>query len=67
MIRTFIKKNILILIGLLAGAIGGYIYWHQIGCSSGTCIITSKPANSTLYGSVMGGLLFSIFKKQTKK
>jgi hypothetical protein len=41
----------------------GYLYWHQIGCLSGTCPITSSPVKSSLYGALMGGLLFSMFKK----
>jgi len=61
---NFISKNKLVLIGILAGAIGGYLYYHFIGCATGTCPITSKPLNSTIYGAVMGGLLFSIFKKE---
>ena len=48
------------------GAIGGYIYWQQIGCDSGTCAITSKPLNSTLYGAMMGALLLGMFKKEEK-
>ncbi len=47
--------------GLILGAIGGYLYYHYIGCDSGTCPITSKPFNSTLYGAFMGGLLFNMF------
>ncbi|NME69459.1 DUF6132 family protein [Flammeovirga aprica] len=52
------------LIGLLAGAFLGYLYYSQIGCLSGTCTITSKPLNSTLYGSVMGVLFIDLFKKK---
>ena len=49
------KKTILLtLAGIFIGAAGGYLYYHYIGCNSGTCAITSKPLNSTLYGSVMG-------------
>ena len=59
------KKHALLIAGILAGAIGGYLYYHFVGCTSGTCAITSKPVNSTLYGALMGGLLFSIFKKQS--
>ena len=59
----FIFKYKLALIGIILGAIGGYAYYHFVGCSSGTCAITSKPINSTLYGALMGGLLFSAFKK----
>lgn len=62
----FISKYRLAIIGIIAGAIGGYLYYDFVGCSSGTCAITSKPLNSTLYGAMMGGLLFSSFKKETK-
>jgi len=55
------------LIGIVIGAIGGYLYYHYIGCASGTCAITSKPINSTVYGAIMGGLLFNIFQKQKSK
>lgn len=54
-------------IGILIGAIAGYAYYHYVGCTSGTCAITSKPLNSTLYGSLMGGLLFNMFVKKEKK
>ena len=66
-IIKYIKSQWLILAGGATGAIGGYLYWYFIGCSSGTCPITSSPLNSTLYGILMGGLLFSIFKKENKK
>jgi len=58
-----------IIIGVIAGGIGGYLYYHFVGCASGTCAITSKPLNSTIYGMLMGGLLFNLFSavKQTKK
>jgi Family of unknown function (DUF6132) len=65
--KKWFKNNALYLIGALVGAIAGYIYWQQIGCSSGTCMITSKPLNSTLYGAIMGALLFGMFKKERKK
>jgi hypothetical protein len=62
------KKGIIItVIGVLVGAISGYLYYHFVGCASGTCSITSKPLNSTLYGSLMGGLLFNLFVKSEKK
>jgi hypothetical protein len=61
------KKAILITtLGILVGAIGGYLYYHYIGCASGTCAITSKPINSTLYGSLIGGLFFNLFVKEKK-
>ena len=54
------------IIGAVAGGIGGFLYWKLIGCNSGTCAITSSPRNSTIYFAVMGALLFSMFKKNTK-
>ncbi|MCB0514049.1 MAG: hypothetical protein KDC60_06455 [Bacteroidetes bacterium] len=63
----FLNQNILVIIGIIVGAIDGYLYWLNIGCDSGTCAITSKPVNSTLYGALMGGLLFSIFKSEEKQ
>jgi hypothetical protein len=62
------RKAILITgLGLAIGAIAGYLYYYYIGCASGTCAITSKPLNSTLYGSLMGGLVFNMFMKENKK
>lgn len=61
---TWFNKHFLSIIGLLLGAVAGYVYWKLVGCNSGTCMITSKPINSTLYGSLMGYLFFSIFKKE---
>lgn len=48
--------------GLVIGATGGYLYYYFIGCTSGTCPITSRPLNSTLYGALMGALLFANFQ-----
>jgi len=62
----WIKNNKLLIIGITIGAIAGFLYWQQIGCASGTCMITSKWHNSTAYGAIMGGLLFSMFKKPTE-
>jgi uncharacterized protein YcfJ len=62
--KSWVLNNKLLIAGVILGAIGGYLYWQQIGCNSGTCAITSKWHNSTLYGALMGGLLFSIFKKE---
>lgn len=62
------KSVVLTLIGVAAGGVTGYLYWKYVGCASGACAITSKPLNSSLYGMLMGGLLFSNFNsKKTKK
>lgn len=64
---NFIKSNIFAIGGVLVGALAGFLYWKYVGCVTGGCAITSNPYNSTVYGSVMGGLLFSIFKKDEKQ
>jgi len=62
-----LKRNKWIIVGVLVGGIGGYLYYHFVGCASGTCAITSKPLNSTLYGMLMGGLLFNLFTGDSRK
>ena len=52
------------LIGITLGAVAGFLYWKLVGCSNGTCMITSKPINSTLYGALMGFLVAGIFTKK---
>jgi hypothetical protein len=63
---NFILKYKNYLIGIALGALAGYLYWHFVGCSSGTCAITSKWYNSTAYGALMGVLL-SNSKKRVEK
>jgi len=62
--KKFIKDQLPVLTGMVLGAAAGYFYWKYIGCSSGTCAITSKPLNSSIYGAILGGLLFLAFKKK---
>lgn len=64
MIKKFFKNNWLILIGVAIGMIAGYFYWKFIGCSSGSCVISSSPINTALWFGAIGGLFFSIFKKR---
>jgi len=61
--KNWIINNKLLIAGVIIGAASGFLYWQQIGCNSGTCRITSQWQNSTGYGALMGGLLFSLFKK----
>jgi len=65
--KKWFNENSLVIVGVLAGALGGYLYWKYVGCLSGTCAITSKPLNSTIYFAIIGGLVFSLFKKQSKE
>jgi len=65
-VNSFVFKYKRDLIGISLGAIAGFAYWKFIGCASGTCMITSKPLNSSLYGALMGYLVAGMFKKETK-
>jgi len=64
---SLLKRYWLTVTGIIVGLIAGYFYWLYIGCASGTCPITSNPLNSSVYGAVMGGLLFNIFQKDKNK
>ena len=66
MMNFFIKYKLGI-VGIVIGGILGYAYYHFIGCTTGSCAITSKPLNSTAYGMVMGYLMFSVFEKPKVK
>lgn len=48
------------LTGLLIGAVGGFLYWRFVGCTSGSCPIRSVWYWSTLWGAVAGYLLGDI-------
>lgn len=61
------KKTFLPLMGIFVGGVSGYFYWQQIGCSSGTCVVTSRPLNSTLYGAIMGYLIIGLINDLIKK
>lgn len=63
---NWLKTKYMILLGVLVGAIAGYLYWNLVGCSSGTCAITSLWWRSTLYGALMGGFTFDIIKDYIK-
>ncbi|MFN6076635.1 MAG: hypothetical protein ACK46Y_13805 [Fluviicola sp.] len=52
--KALVLKYKLELIGAIVGAIGGWMYWRFVGCSSGSCSIMSSPINSTIYGVLMG-------------
>jgi hypothetical protein len=55
-LKEFIKsKNFLRpLVGILVGGIAGFMYYYLVGCSSGTCSITSSPYASIGWGSMLG-------------
>lgn len=48
-----------IIIGAVLGGALGFAYYRFVGCSSGTCPLTSNPILSTIYGVVVGSLIAS--------
>lgn len=66
MMKDFFKKHWLRIAGILVGAMVGYIYYHYVGCLSGTCPITSNPYRMMIYGALVGYLLFDLFSKDKK-
>jgi len=57
---NLVKTNRAYVIGGIIGGIGGYLYWLKVGCSTGTCPITSSPVMSTAWGVLLGAILFSM-------
>jgi len=56
-ISSYIKSKRLQIIFLIAGGVGGFLYWRFVGCVSGTCAIKSVWYWSTLWGATMGYLI----------
>jgi hypothetical protein len=44
------------ILGALIGGVAGFAYYKLVGCSTGTCPLTSNPWISTVYGMAMGSL-----------
>lgn len=56
--RTMVSRTI---IGAVLGGALGFGWYKVVGCSTGTCPLTSNPIISTLYGAVLGALLAASF------
>jgi uncharacterized protein YacL len=64
--KTLVQKHYLKILGVVLGAIAGYLYYFFVGCESGGCPITSSPYISVVYGSLLGYLFLDLFKKKKK-
>lgn len=51
----------------VVGALAGLAYYRFIGCSTGSCAITSNPVSSMLYMGLIGWLISGIFGKECNK
>ncbi len=49
---------------VILGIFGGYGYYALIGCSTGSCAITSNPYMSMVWGGLIGYLLPDFFVKK---
>lgn len=65
--KKWFSNNKLSVAGIIIGTIAGFMYWKFVGCNFGSCLITSKPINSSIYGALIGGLLASLFQAKNKK
>lgn len=61
-----LKKKVAIVIAFI-GAIGGYLYWHFVGCATGNCGITANWHSSMGFGSIMGWLIGDMISDKLKK
>lgn len=50
-----------ILIGAMFGGGFGFAYYRLVGCSTGTCPLTSNPFITTIYGGIVGALVAGSF------
>jgi len=70
-VKEIFKSKRIQIVFLLAGAIGGFLYWKFVGCTSGTCAIKSVWYWSTLWGAAVGYLvgdfIMDFAKKRSKK
>ena len=48
--KEFIRRYGWTLLGIVAGMVGGYLYWRYVGCSTGTCPITSSLLSTVPFG-----------------
>ena len=55
--KKHIKKWLRPALFILGGALAGLGYYALVGCSTGSCAITSSPLNSMVYMGLIGWLL----------
>jgi hypothetical protein len=60
-VKEFIKSRIFWrpFLGVLTGGLAGFLYYHFVGCSTGSCPITSHSYTIIPFGAVMGYLITS--------
>lgn len=46
-------------LGVLVGGTAGFLYYHFVGCSTGSCFITSHSYSTVIFGAILGYLITS--------
>ena len=44
----------------LVGSAGGWLYYRYVGCTTGTCAVTSSLWLSNVFGYILGSLLYTV-------
>ena len=58
--KKHMKKWLRSALFILGGALAGLGYYALVGCSTGSCAITSSPLNSMVYMGLIGWLLSGV-------
>ena len=57
------RQSILCTIALpLVGSAGGWLYYRYVGCTTGTCAVTSSLWLSIGFGYILGSLLYTVLR-----
>ncbi len=57
MIRALVRRHWRTALGAAAGATGGALYAHFVGCRTGTCLITSSVWTAGAFFGLTGALV----------
>jgi len=61
-----IKNNLIALIGIAVGFVGGLLYWKFVGCATGTCPLSSNWMIMLAYGGLTGGLIGNLIDEKVR-
>ncbi len=61
--KSKLKKLLRPFLFTVGGALAGLGYYYAVGCSTGSCPITSNPTFTMIYMGVVGLLLSGLFGK----
>ncbi len=69
--KDLLRKYLPEIIGTVAGAAGGFLYWKYVGCVSGTCSIKSNwylmiPWAAAVLGYLAGSVAGDLIRKRKR-